>query len=274
MENIKGKIVQVVGPVVDVQFNDGELPKLNEAIKIDNHGEELIIEVSEHIGDNTVRCIAMDTTDGLIRGMEATATGNPIMVPVGEKTLGRMVNVLGQPIDGKEMDMDGVKLSPIHRDPPSFEQQQPVPEVFETGIKVVDLICPYTKGGKIGYDVIVDAISKLNVEDESDLFVVVPNAWKADLRKDPDYKAARMGEVVYSGQVGTICGIPVIFTNALKTEAFVMNKEAIKLFMKKDIEVEQDRDIETKTNTVSLTTYYICALVDNTKICKIVEASA
>ena len=83
MENIKGKIVQVVGPVVDVQFNDGELPKLNEAIKIDNHGEELIIEVSEHIGDNTVRCIAMDTTDGLIRGMEATATGNPIMVPVG-----------------------------------------------------------------------------------------------------------------------------------------------------------------------------------------------
>ena len=136
MENIKGKIVQVVGPVVDVQFNDGELPKLNEAIKIDNHGEELIIEVSEHIGDNTVRCIAMDTTDGLIRGMEATATGNPIMVPVGEKTLGRMVNVLGQPIDGKEMDMDGVKLSPIHRDPPSFEQQQTVPEVFETGIKV------------------------------------------------------------------------------------------------------------------------------------------
>ena len=136
MENIKGKIVQVVGPVVDVQFNDGELPKLNEAIKIDNHGEELIIEVSEHIGDNTVRCIAMDTTDGLIRGMEATATGNPIMVPVGEKTLGRMVNVLGQPIDGKEMDMDGVKLSPIHRDPPSFEHPQTGPEVFETGIKV------------------------------------------------------------------------------------------------------------------------------------------
>lgn len=145
---------------------------------------------------------------------------------------------------------------------------------FITEAKKATLSQTFAKGGKIGYDVIVDAISQLNVEDESDLFVVVPNAWKADLRKDPDYKAARMGEVVYSGQVGTICGIPVIFTNALTDEAFVMNKEAIKLFMKKDVEVEQDRDIETKTNTVSLTTYYICALVDNTKICKIVEATA
>ena len=93
MENKKGKIVQVVGPVVDVKFAENDLPKLNEAIKIDNHGEELIIEVSEHIGDNTVRCIAMDTTDGLVRGMEAVSTGSPIMVPVGDKTLGRMVNV-------------------------------------------------------------------------------------------------------------------------------------------------------------------------------------
>ncbi len=150
MENRKGKIVQVVGPVVDVKFTENDLPKLNEAIKIDNHGEELIIEVSEHIGDNTVRCIAMDTTDGLVRGMEAVSTGSPIMVPVGDKTLGRMVNVLGQPIDGKEMDLSDVKLSPIHREAPSFEEMQTVPEIFETGIKVVDLICPYTKGGKIG----------------------------------------------------------------------------------------------------------------------------
>ena len=150
MENKKGKIVQVVGPVVDVKFAENDLPKLNEAIKIDNHGEELIIEVSEHIGDNTVRCIAMDTTDGLVRGMEAVSTGSPIMVPVGDKTLGRMVNVLGQPIDGKEMDLSDVKLSPIHREAPSFEEMQTVPEIFETGIKVVDLICPYTKGGKIG----------------------------------------------------------------------------------------------------------------------------
>lgn len=150
MEEVKGKIVQVVGPVVDIKFTNSELPKLNDAIKIDNSGEELIVEVSEHIGDDTVRCLAMDTTDGLIRGMEAISTGNPIMVPVGEATLGRMVNVLGKPIDGKDMDLDNIKLSPIHRAAPSFDEQQTAPEVFETGIKVVDLICPYTKGGKIG----------------------------------------------------------------------------------------------------------------------------
>ena len=123
-----------------------------------------------------------------------------------------------------------------------------------------------------GYDAIVDGISKLNVEDESQLFVVIPNAWKADLRKDDDYKAARMGEVVYNGQVGTICGLPVIATKALTDEAFVMTKEAVKLFMKRDVEVEQDRDIETKVNTIVLTTYYICALADATKICKITIA--
>lgn len=124
---------------------------------------------------------------------------------------------------------------------------------------------------ELSYDAIVDAIAKMNLEDESKLFVVIPTAWKADLRKDPDYVAARMGEVVYNGQVGTVCGLPVIATNALADEAYVMTAEAIKLFMKKDVEVEQDRNIETKTNTVALTTYYICALVDDTKIVKIVK---
>ena len=127
----------------------------------------------------------------------------------------------------------------------------------------------HTLADGLTYDDIVDAISKLNVEDESGIFVVIPNAWKADIRKDEDYKAARMGEVIYNGQVGTICGIPVVATRALEDEAYVMTKEAVKLFMKKDVEVEQDRDIEAKNNTVVLTTYYICALVDNTKICKL-----
>jgi hypothetical protein len=124
----------------------------------------------------------------------------------------------------------------------------------------------------IGYEAIVDAIAKLNIEDESKLFVVIPTAWKAEIRKDEDYKNARMGEVVYNGQVGTIAGIPVIATNALTDEAYVMTAEAVKLFMKKDVEVEQDRDVETKTNTVVLATYYICALVNQNKICRIVKA--
>ena len=121
----------------------------------------------------------------------------------------------------------------------------------------------------IGYDVVVDAISALNVEDESGIFIVIPNAWKAALRKDADYKSARMGEVIYNGQVGTICGIPVIATKALTTEAFVMTKEAIKLFMKKDVEVEQDRDADKRKNSVYLRTAYIVAMVDATKICKV-----
>lgn len=123
----------------------------------------------------------------------------------------------------------------------------------------------------LGYEGIVDAIAKLNFEDESGLFVVIPTAWKAELRKDPDYKAARMGEVVYTGQVGTICGIPVIATKALNDEAFVATREAVKLFMKKEVDVEQDRDKEAKSNTVILSTYYICALADATKICKITK---
>ena len=120
-----------------------------------------------------------------------------------------------------------------------------------------------------GYDAIVDGISKLNIEDESKLFVVIPNAWKADLRKDPDYVAARMGEVVYNGQVGTVAGLPVIATNALSDAAYVMSAEAVKLFMKKDVEVEQDRDKDTRTNSIYLRSAYLVALVDATKICKI-----
>lgn len=123
-----------------------------------------------------------------------------------------------------------------------------------------------------GYEAIVDGIAELNIEDESKLFVIIPNAWKADLRKDNDYKTARMGEVVYNGQVGTVAGIPVIATKALTDEAYVMSAEAVKLFMKKDVEVEQDRDKDTRTNSVYLRTAYVCALVDATKICKITIA--
>lgn len=123
-----------------------------------------------------------------------------------------------------------------------------------------------------GYDGVVDAIAKLNLEDESKLYVVIPTAWKADLRKDADYVAARMGEVVYSGQIGTVCGIPVIASNALTDKAYVMTNEAIKLFMKKDVQVEQTRDIEEKKNTIVLATYYICALTDATKICEVHKA--
>ena len=119
-----------------------------------------------------------------------------------------------------------------------------------------------------GYETIVDAISKLNLESEQGIYIIIPNEWKADLRKDEDYKTARMSEVVYTGQVGTICGIPVIASKAL-TEAYVMTNEAVKLFMKKDIETEQERDANTRKNSVYLRTAYICALVDATKICKI-----
>lgn len=147
---------------------------------------------------------------------------------------------------------------------------------FITAVKGagVTLGTTFAKGKEISYDVIVDAISALNVEDESKLFIVIPNAWKADLRKDADYKSARMGEVIYNGQVGTIAGIPVIATKALTDRALVMSAEAVKLFMKKDVEVEQDRDADTRTNSVYLRTAYVVALVDATKIAKITEAAA
>lgn len=123
--------------------------------------------------------------------------------------------------------------------------------------------------GALSYNTIVDAIAELNVEDEGKIFVVIPNEWKAALRKDEDYKTARMGEVVYTGQVGTIAGIPVVATKALTDAAYVMTPEAVKLFLKKDIEAEQDRDADTRTNEVYIRSAYICALVDATKICKI-----
>ena len=147
-ENI-GKIVQVVGPVVDIKFGEHCLPKLQNALEIDNHGTRLVVEVAQHIGDNTVRCIAMSSTDGLVRGTDAVDTGRTIAVPVGPETLGRIFNVLGEPVDEKPEPETAEKWE-IHRLPPSFEEQTSSDEILETGIKVIDLICPFAKGGKIG----------------------------------------------------------------------------------------------------------------------------
>ncbi len=149
MSNI-GKIVRAVGPVVDIVFDDGHLPSLNTAIEIQNNDELLTVEVAQHIGDDVVRCIAMGSTDGLKRGLEAKDTQQPICVPVGNETLGRMFNVLGQPIDEKEALPDDIQKMPIHRSAPSYADQKTETEILETGIKVIDLICPYIKGGKIG----------------------------------------------------------------------------------------------------------------------------
>lgn len=132
----------------------------------------------------------------------------------------------------------------------------------------------FAKGKALSYDVIVDAISELNLEDESKIFIVIPNAWKASLRKDADYKSAQMGEVIYNGQVGTVCGIPVIATKALTDKAYVMTNEAVTLFLKKDVEVEQDRDADKRKNSVYLRDCYVCALTDATKACKITEAAS
>ncbi|MCR5338751.1 MAG: F0F1 ATP synthase subunit beta [Lachnospiraceae bacterium] len=145
-----GKITQIVGAVLDVKFTAGQLPEINEAIEITRtNGERLVVETAQHLGDDTVRCIAMGPTDGLVRGMDAVATGGPIAVPVGEKTLGRIFNVLGEPIDNKPAPTD-VSYEPIHRPAPEFAEQSTNTELLETGIKVVDLLCPYQKGGKIG----------------------------------------------------------------------------------------------------------------------------
>ncbi|KLU69444.1 MAG: hypothetical protein RHS_4734 [Robinsoniella sp. RHS] len=149
-EKNKGKITQIIGAVLDIKFPEGHLPEIYEAVHIKrNDGEMLVVEVAQHLGDDTVRCIAMGSTDGLVRGMEAVATGAPITVPVGEHTLGRIFNVTGDVIDNKEPPKD-VAYLPIHRKAPSFEEQSTSTEVLETGIKVVDLLCPYQKGGKIG----------------------------------------------------------------------------------------------------------------------------
>ena len=145
-----GQLTQIIGAVLDIKFPEGKLPEINDAIRVPlNNGGKLVVEVAQHLGDDTVRCIAMGPTDGLVRGMKAEATGGPISVPVGEATLGRMFNVLGEPIDEKPA-QTGVRYDPIHRKAPAFEEQSTATEILETGIKVVDLLCPYQKGGKIG----------------------------------------------------------------------------------------------------------------------------
>ena len=144
-----GTVSQIIGPVLDIRFQDGQLPSLLTAIEIDYDGRKVIAEVAQHVGDNVVRCIAMSSTDGLRRGIEAVDTGAPISVPVGEACLGRVFNLLGEPIDNQPAP-EGVERWPIHRQPPTFEEQQSKTEILETGIKVVDLIAPYAKGGKIG----------------------------------------------------------------------------------------------------------------------------
>ena len=148
-EKNTGRVVQVIGPVLDIRFESGRLPDLLNAIEINNDGMKITAEVAQHIGDNVVRCIAMNSTDGLRRGVTAVDMGGPISVPVGEETLGRMFNLLGDPIDNKPAP-ENVQRWPIHRPAPAYDEQQGATEILETGIKVVDLIAPYAKGGKIG----------------------------------------------------------------------------------------------------------------------------
>ena len=144
-----GNIVQVIGPVIDIRFEQGELPKVYNAIRINNKGSVMIAEVMHHLGNQTVRCVSMASTEGLVRGLAAIDTGEPIKVPVGKNTLGRVLNVLGEPVDnlGK---VESDEMWPIHRPAPGFDEQMPSTEVLETGIKVIDLLAPYSKGGKIG----------------------------------------------------------------------------------------------------------------------------
>ncbi|MDD6062001.1 MAG: F0F1 ATP synthase subunit beta, partial [Oscillospiraceae bacterium] len=144
-----GRIIKVIGPVIDIKFDDGALPNLLNALEIQHGERKLVVEVAQHVGDNVVRCIAMSSTDGLVRGMPAVDTGKSISVPVGPETLGRIFNVLGEPVDEMPAPKTAERWE-IHRPAPSYEEQESVTEILETGIKVVDLICPYAKGGKIG----------------------------------------------------------------------------------------------------------------------------
>ena len=146
----KGRIVQVMGPVVDVVFEDGNLPRIKDALQVENNGKTCIMEVAQHLGNDEVRCLMLAASEGLCKDMEVTATGSGIKVPVGEQTLGRLFNVLGETIDNGEEIKEDTEHWVIHRDPPSFEDQRPVVEILETGIKVIDLLAPYAKGGKIG----------------------------------------------------------------------------------------------------------------------------
>jgi F-type H+-transporting ATPase subunit beta len=150
MEKNVGKIVQIIGPVLDVKFEGEQLPNINDAVVVKYNDRVITAEVAQHVGDNTVRCISMSSTDGLVRGIDVINTNKPISVPVGEATLGRLLNVLGETIDKKEEIPEDVTRLPIHREAPAFEDQETSSEMFETGIKVVDLICPYAKGGKTG----------------------------------------------------------------------------------------------------------------------------
>jgi F-type H+/Na+-transporting ATPase subunit beta len=149
MANNTGYIVQVIGPVIDIRFDEGLLPKIYNAIIVKNNDHDTVVEVMQHLGNNTVRCVSMSGTEGLTRNLPAEDTGAPITIPVGKGTLGRVMNVLGQPVD-KMGSIEAEKHWPIHRDAPSFDEQMPATEVFETGIKVIDLLAPYAKGGKIG----------------------------------------------------------------------------------------------------------------------------
>lgn len=144
-----GQIVQIIGPVIDIRFEDGQLPNIYDAVTINNNGDEVVVEVMQHLGNQTVRCVSMTATEGLVRGMEAVNTGDSIKVPVGKETLGRVMNVLGKPID-KQGEVKSEEYWPIHRQAPSFDEQLPATEMFETGIKVIDLLAPYAKGGKVG----------------------------------------------------------------------------------------------------------------------------
>ena len=146
----KGRIVQVMGPVVDVVFEDGNLPRIKDALQVENNGKTCIMEVAQHLGNDEVRCLMLAASEGLCKDMEVTATGSGIKVPVGEQTLGRLFNVLGETIDNGEEIKEDTEHWVIHRDPPSFEDQSPVVEILETEIKVIDLLAPYAKGGKIG----------------------------------------------------------------------------------------------------------------------------
>ena len=144
-----GTVVQVVGPVLDIRFPDGQLPNLNHAVTLKNGERTIVAEVAQQIGDGIVRCVAMSSTDGLVRGTEAVDTGSPITVPVGEACLGRIFDLMGNPLDDQPID-ENLERWPIHREAPSYAEQESSTEILETGIKVVDLICPYAKGGKIG----------------------------------------------------------------------------------------------------------------------------
>src|SRR5690606_9900969 len=147
-KNLVGKVTQVMGPVVDVQFG-GDLPAIMSALETKNHGQRLVLEVAQHLGENTVRTIAMDSTEGLVRGQEVTDTGAPISVPVGEETLGRIINVIGEPVDeAGPVNTNAVRA--IHQPAPAFADQATEAQILVTGIKVVDLLAPYAKGGKIG----------------------------------------------------------------------------------------------------------------------------